>query len=270
MKTTTAPTETATQEAASPAAPSSRTLRVGIARKPLGDLVVDAVVVGLVSGEKRLPETLAALDRRGGGVIKGVLDAEAFSAKAGAVTHVHAGDRLTSPRLVVVGLGARREMTLETIRRAAALGIRRARDLGARTLAIELLGDRLPPRSRAHALTEGLILGTYAFERYRREASEKFVEEALVVPPDGRIAREVAEGVRSGETFARATWFARDLVNAPANEVHPTHLAEVAESIAQSPRLSVKVLDRAECQESGWGPSSGWPRAASSRRSSSI
>jgi leucyl aminopeptidase len=60
-------------------------------------------------------------------------------------------------------------------------------------------------------------------------------------------------GVRTGETCARATWVARDLVNAPANEVHPTHLAEVAETIARPPRLSVKILDRAECEELGMG-----------------
>ena len=63
----------------------------------------------------------------------------------------------------------------------------------------------------------------------------------------------MTEGVRTGETFARATWLARDLVNAPANEVHPDHLAEVAERIAESSRLSVRILDRAECAELGMG-----------------
>jgi len=120
-------------------------------------------------------------------------------------------------------------------------------------VAIEVLGDRLPPRRRAHAVVEGLILGTYAFERYKREAAEKFVEEAFVVPSDARSARDVAQGMGTGETFARATWFARDLVNAPANEVHPTYLAEVAEDIARATGLSAKILDREECAELGMG-----------------
>jgi leucyl aminopeptidase len=240
------PTET-------PVTVTPRQLKIGVARKPLEALVVDALVVGLPGGEKRMPEALAALDHRAEGLVRSVLDAEKFSAKVGAVTHVHVGGRLASPRVVVVGLGARRETTAETIRRAAALGVRRARDLGARTVGLELLGDRLPPRRRAHAVAEGAILGTYAFERYKRETSERFVEEMQVVPPDGRSAREVGEGIRSGQTFARATWFARDLVNAPANEVHPTHLAEVAGAIAQEVRLGLKVYDRAECEKLGMG-----------------
>ncbi|MGH7331525.1 MAG: leucyl aminopeptidase [Candidatus Rokuibacteriota bacterium] len=230
-----------------------RQVQVAVSRKPLPTLSVDALVVGLPSGEKRMPEALATLDHRVDGLIRAVLDAEKFSAKAGAVTHLHVGDRLASPRLVVVGLGARREITAETVRRAAAAGLRRARDLGARSVGLELLGDRLSPRQRAHALTEGAVLGTYVFERYKREPSERFVEQVQIVPADGRSAREVAEGVRTGQTFARATWFARDLINAPANEVHPTHLAEVAASIAQEARLSLKIYDRPECEKLGMG-----------------
>jgi leucyl aminopeptidase len=230
-----------------------RQLQIAVARKPLPSLAVDALVVGLPSGEKRWPEALTSLDHRADGLIRSALDAEKFTGKAGAVTHVHVGGRLASPRVVVVGIGPRREVTAETIRRAAAAGLRRARDLGARSVGLELLGDRLSPRQRAHALTEGVVLGTYAFERYKREASERFVEQAQVVPPDGRGARDVAEGIRTGLTFARATWFARDLVNAPANEVHPTHLAEVAETIAQEGRLSLRIYDRVECEKLGMG-----------------
>jgi len=236
-----------------PSPQPGRALRVSVARKALADLAVDAVIVGHVAGERRLPEALASLDARAGGLVKAVLGAEGFTGRSGAVTHVHAGERLASPRLVVVGLGPRRDLSPEVIRRAAAIGIRRARDLGARSVAIEVLGDRIPPRQRAHAVAEGLILGTYSFDRYKREAPEKFVEEAFVVPPDPRSARDVAQGVATGEAFARATWFARDLVNAPANEVHPTHLAEVAEGIAQAPRLSAKILDREACAELGMG-----------------
>ena len=91
--------ETPTPDATGPTAPSSRALRVGVARKPLGELAVDAVVVGLAAGEKRFPESVAALDRRAGGLVKSALEVEKFAGKVGTVTHVYAGDRLASPRL---------------------------------------------------------------------------------------------------------------------------------------------------------------------------
>src|SRR6266545_5475642 len=101
----------------------------------------------------------------------------------------------------------------EAAQSAAADALRRARDLGARSVAIEVFGTRLPERQRAHAVVEGAILGTYTFDRYKREKTDKTVDELRVLAPDGRTAREVEEGARRGERFAAATWFARDLVN---------------------------------------------------------
>jgi len=218
-----------------------------------GDVEADALVIGLAADAKTYPPRLAALDKRADGFIKSVLDAEKFGAKPGQTTHVHTAGRLRAARVVVVGLGRARELTPEIVRRAAASGVRRARDLGSRKVAIDVLGDRLPLRARAHATVEGAILGTYTFDRYKREKNEKAVSDLVLLSPDGRSTREVGQGARSGEVFAQATWFARDLVNAPANDVHPTHLAEVATDLAKDNGLKATVLDRAACEKLGMG-----------------
>jgi hypothetical protein len=56
------------------------------------------LVVGLPC--RKRPEARFA-DQRADGLIRSALDAEKFSAKVGAVTHIHAGARLASPRVVV-------------------------------------------------------------------------------------------------------------------------------------------------------------------------
>ena len=224
-------------------------MKVEIVTKRLEEVPADALVVGLYVSETKLPERLARLDRASQGQLKRVLDAEKFSAKAGQVTHAHADGH----RIVVAGLGARAETTSEVLRRAAAAGVRRARDLGARTVAAELLGDRLTARQRAQAVVEGAILGTYSFDRYKREKADKTVNELRLVEPDARRAREARDGMRRGESFALATSFARDLINAPANDLHPTDLARAATELGKEPRLDVKVYDAAECRKMGMG-----------------
>ncbi len=217
-------------------------------RRP-DEVAADALVVGLHLEDRRLPEPLQRLDRAAIGQVKAALDAEKFQAKPGQVTHVHAKGR----RLVVTGLGPRVELTAETLRRAASAGVRCARDLGARTVAIEVLGDRLPPRQRAQAVVEGALLGTYSFERYKKDKAERAVEELRVAEADTRRGREVAEGARRGEVFARATWLARDLINTPAKDLSPTDLAKAATDLAREKKLGITVLDRADCRKLGMG-----------------
>ena len=228
-------------------------MNVEIAPGPLETSKADAAVVAVYAEETKLRGGAAQLDRALGGQLSEVLGAERFAGKPGQVTHVHTAGRIPAGRVVVVGLGKRVELTIETVRRAASAGLRRARDLGAASAAIEVLGDRLPARSRAHAVTEGALLGAYTFDRYKREKSDKRVDSLLVVEPDARRRRDVADGARSGEVFADATCFARDLVNSPANDVHPTYLAKVAADIAKDAKLGLKVFDRAECQKMGMG-----------------
>src|SRR5258705_8754637 len=224
-------------------------VKVDIVTKRLEEVPADALLVGLHVRETKLPERLARVDRAAQGQLKRVLDAEKFAAKAGQVTHAHADGR----RIVVAGLGPRAETTPEVLRRAAAGAVRRARDLGARTVAAEVLGDRLSARQRAQAVVEGAILGTYQFDRYKREKADKTVGELRLVEPDARRAREAADGMRRGESLALATSFARDLINAPANELNPTDLARAATELGNGSRLTVKVYDKAECKKMGMG-----------------
>jgi leucyl aminopeptidase len=227
--------------------------RLEVVTGPLLEVKADALVVGLSSDDKRLPAALAALDRQAGGRISAVFAAEKFQGKAGAVTHLHVADGFRASRIVVAGLGGRKDLGAEMVRRAAAAGLRRARDLGARTVALDVLGDRLPLRERAQAAVEGALLGTYVFDRYKREKSEKAVERLRVVAADRRQAREVTAGARRGEIFAEGTLLARDLVNAPANDVTPTHVAEVARQVAREGKLKITVLEREDCAKLGMG-----------------
>ena len=228
-------------------------MKVDVAAKSLTEVAADALVVGIYSNGARPSRAMQQLDEAMGRQLSAVLAAEKFQGKVGQVTHVHTGGKVRAARIVVAGLGPRAQVSAEVVRRAASAALRRARDLGAKTVAVELLADRLPARQRAHSVVEGAILGTYTFDRYKREKTEKVVSGLTVVATDARDRRAAVEGARTGELFATATWFARDLVNAPANDVHPTHLAEVATEVAESGRLSVKIFDREECEQMGMG-----------------
>src|SRR5262245_12495340 len=115
------------------------TMKITVVGTPLEKTAADALVVGVYADDKTLREPVRGLDRAAGGLFKEILDSEAFAGKSGQVTHFHPGGRLPTKRVVVVGLGKRMEATRETLRRAAAAGLRRARDVGARTVALSVL-----------------------------------------------------------------------------------------------------------------------------------
>ena len=194
------------------------------------------------------------IDQALDGLLTRALAEERFEGRVGETTYLHAGGKLGAARVVVVGLGPRADCKPETVRRAAAAAVRRARDLGARTVAMPLLGTRADARARAQALGEGVLLGLYAFDRYKaRKEGERAVEAVTVIAGEGGERAAVREGLRVAQLVAEATSFARDLINEPANSVTATVLAEHAEAMAQAGGLTVQVFDRDACEKMGMG-----------------
>jgi leucyl aminopeptidase len=217
------------------------------------DVRVDVLVIGRHSDSARPIPEVVALDRKLDGLLTDVLKSERFEAKAGQISHFHTAGRIPAGRVLVVGLGPRKPGDAEPVRRGAAAAIRRARDLGAGSAAVFVAGNGLPARQRAQAIVEGAALGTYRFERYLKEKSDKIIQSLAVVEPDRRQQAAAREGLRLGEIWADATCVARDLVNEPANVMTPSYLAKRAEEIAEAGALELKVLEREDCAKLAMG-----------------
>ena len=167
-------------------------------------------------------------------------------------------------RLLLVGLGARDDVTREGVRRAAGRVVRRAEKLRLTRLTLQLPPD-LPvgPEAAASSAAEGAVLAAWDFREERTTSEgEQDEENGEDGPKDRPLVEElelgmegdapaVTEGVRVGVALARGANLARTLQNRPGNVATPTHLAEVAEEMARESGLKGRFLGPAEIREEG-------------------
>jgi leucyl aminopeptidase len=143
--------------------------------------------------------------------------------------------------LVYAGLGARDAYAPHLLRTAAAAAARKAMALKRGRVALNLAGV---PGAHDAAL-EGVLLGTYAFDKYLAEKPQALVALDMVAsrlrPAALRRAQAVCTGVR----------LARDLVNDNAAVVTPAALAAAARRLADGSRLRVEVLDEKQLLKRG-------------------
>eukprot|EP00798_Chlamydomonas_sp_ICE-L_P019754 gene19754-26447_t len=94
----------------------------------------------------------------------------------------------------------------------------------------------------------GFLLGCYAFERYKSQASgsEKPKKAALVWPSKADRA--------SVEAMASAFYLARDLINTPCEDLGPQHMVAEAQALASAHGASVMVIQGEELLEQDLGP----------------
>ena len=169
-----------------------------------------------------------------------VLSALGFEAKSGQVQSLVSAD---GQALLAVGMGEEDDVSVDTLRRAAACAVRAA--WRAEVLALTLL-DAVPAgldrAAAAQGVVEGAALAAYRFTVYRRSPKACRITSVVVVSAD---AAAVGPAVAWGAQVAGAVCLARDLVNEPAGALTPTRLGQRAEAEAARVGLQCSVLDEA-------------------------
>jgi len=164
-------------------------------------------------------------------------------------------DALSGPaaRVLQLGLGKRKELTLERLRRVGALAAKKAEAAKARGLVLwadaEALGG-LDSAAAGQALAEGLVLGSHSFRRFKSKPKPVHLAEVRLAGPDAAFVK----GAKKGETIARANLFVRELQDTPANLMRPRDLAAAAKKLARpAVRTRCTVLDRRALERLGMG-----------------
>jgi leucyl aminopeptidase len=234
----------------------SATIRITAQKGELAALEADLGIAYLCSGNGGLcGPTGPALAKR----LASIAKEDHFHGQAGRFHLWHAsppgGHRC--PRFLILGLGNQDELTLDRYRHFLGEALVQADRLGAQSVAIPLLesgSQPFSPREAALALAEGILLGTYRFDRYRsRPRPGRCHLRTVRVAAGNGSTREVEKGLSLGEVCASATNFARDLVNEPAGVLTPESMAKIAVEVAAESKLGIKVIEPDEMRSMGMG-----------------
>ncbi len=186
-------------------------------------------------------------------------DRKAFSKKFGE-TYSTKVEGLPYKKVVLLGLGAKKEMNVEKLRQALgkiAMAAKGTLYTSISTNVVEkvrVLGH-FNPEMLGRATAEGLMLANYDFIKYLakdKQEKNKPLESVSVQWADSSVS--FTAGITSGKIIAETTNFIRDLVNEPANVVNSEYLEKVAKRIAgEYHNVKLKVLDKSELQKEGMG-----------------
>lgn len=218
----------------------------------------EVVVVSHFDGESTLQEEAAAVDRALQGAIRDLLKSGEFQGKSNQTVLLHTQGQIFAKRVLLVGLGKKKDAKLDSVRQAMGTAVKRIRQAGARSFTTVVHGRSIPDTSNlelAQAMTEGAILGGYQFTVYRTNNGDqpKDVERMFLIDPDPESQADIKEGIRRGVASSEAAMFVRDLSNHPSNIMTPSRVAAEAKKIGKERNVRVKVLEQRDVEKLGMG-----------------
>ncbi|MFC2010477.1 leucyl aminopeptidase [Chloroflexota bacterium] len=223
----------------------------------ISEVKAGAIIVDYFEGMKRLEGDAAVIDKAMDGAVSQLISQGEIKGKPGQITLIHSLGKLPADRVVVVGLGKKKELNLDRVRGTVAQACRLLRRKNVTSVAAVALGAGvagITTESSAQALTEGTLLGLYTFRRHiTKEPEHGEIKQLDIVDANQSRVSGLEKGIEKGRILAEATNLARDMVNEPSNYMTPTDMAEMATKLAGTYGLEVTVLEREQMQKLGMG-----------------
>jgi len=219
----------------------------------------DLLAVGIFSDAKELDKLNAQLDGRLDGAIERLIKLGDFKAKEGTSEVIYGNGRIGAKRILLVGLGEKKNATLDTVRKAAANAAKKSVELKIENLALALhkaFAGQSDLSAMGRAMAEGAYFGSYRYDEFVTESENgrRGRLEIEVIDSDTAKLKKLHDGAAKGIIIGNAQSYARTVANRPGNVISPAKLAELAKALVSSSKnLTCEIFDENRLAKEGMG-----------------
>lgn len=237
-------------------------MKLSAERRNLEEISADVTCTFLLEDEKFFQEKMTWLRKKLESPIEALEKTGDFKGKEGEVAVIYTDKGIASPRLMLVGLGEEKKLTLEKLRRASATAAKKAQSMKLGSLALQFPNSGQVTaavngsvQDIAQAIAEGAVLSLYRFDKYltEKKEKEKKIDRIVLFDEDEKREKEIRTGIHWAQIITEAVYLARDLANAPANEIYPESLADAAKKSGKASGYKVTVFDKKKIEQLGMG-----------------
>ena len=218
-----------------------------------GDLAqqtADCLVVDHFEGEESPARAAVSVDKAMDGALSALLKSGDFTGKAGSTTVLYTNGKLSTPRVLVVGLGKAEKFDGRAVRSATAAAVKALGKLkGVSSVAGAVLGvghATVSVAATARAFAEAAVMASYQAPNYKREKPDASLANWIVVEFDFDRLAEIKQGVEAGQMVGEGVCAARDYSNEPPNVLSPVEMATRARTMAKKVGLKCTILGEKE------------------------
>ncbi|MBA4313583.1 MAG: leucyl aminopeptidase [Chlorobiaceae bacterium] len=185
-----------------------------------------------------------------------IVEIENFKGKIDEIVSIHSQSKIAAPKLFLVGIGEVDKITAERLRHASAAAAKKAQTPKVKQIAYQLpqFEYNLDKIIASTAIAEGAILSLYKFDKYISDKKDKSkITEIIISDPDETVINGIKKPSAETRIICEAVKLARDLSNAPSNEIYPESLAETAKLSAKQYGFTATIWDKKKIEKEGFG-----------------
>lgn len=204
-------------------------MKIQFLKSKLVNLREPILVVPIYQKEK-FSGQMTEVDKKLGGFISEIIKEGYFDPELGQVHVLYSQDKLKCKKIVLVGLGEKKEINIEKLYNAISGAVAYVGRTKVKECAVYVGKQKLQDLQN---LAETSILSLYKTHLHKTKRKETNLARINFIIEDNHPVKELAEIAKLVEINAEAIYYARDLVNHPSNIITPKKLAQEAKNLSK-------------------------------------
>ncbi len=221
-------------------------------------LKTPCLVLGVLEGKLKEP-VLQQLDQALDGAFSRSVRSREFAGEKGQALLLHGAKGMHAERVLLLGLGKERSLSLADLRQAASNAAKQLAEKQLDSFLLALTRVAVKKSSlgeRAQAVAEGVFLADYRYLRYlpnKKPGQPVALDKVgLQIGPEESL-KDADKGLADARAICAGVCFARDLVNDPGNRKSPEYLAMESVKMAERVGIRCHLLRREQLEKQGFG-----------------
>ena len=230
-------------------------MKINVKQLQASKIKANMLVVGIFEDNKILSPLAKELDNELKFLITDYLiKKQKYQGKYLETSVLHTLGQTSIDKILFIGLGRVDDFTHQKVREIGAKihSIANSSESN-KHIAIDSFGlDKMQyePFVFARNLTEGIVLDSFTFNKYKSKKAEENVDAIDIISSGSKNLDELKDGVKFGMLMANSQNFARTLTMEPAQFITPTKFAQIAQDLAKNAdNVECKVYSKAEIQK---------------------
>jgi len=228
-------------------------MKFSVETRPVAQWSGEILVVPYINEKLFSHPSIASINKKLGDSLSKLLKREKFKGSVGETRLFATQGKLRFEYVMVVGLGAEKDLSLDNICKASSRSAQAAHQLKAKSM-LSLLPLAVPnktsPADLGQSLSEGVVLGLYRFDRYKSKKNNDDALRAVSFVGPGSKPSAFLQGIRRGEAVSQAVCYARDLINIPSRDKPPELLGREAKKFRG---IRTRVFNHRQLKTMGMG-----------------
>lgn len=174
-----------------------------------------------------------------------------FKAKNEDMHCLHPSKEKNVKRILLVGLGDNKKLTLEGIRRAISIAIKKVHSLKITKISISVPEVEKPSNELLQTMIEGVELSNYKFQKYITNDDNKInpITSLKIYNHSSGKPSQVKQVISNSQTICKYTNFARDLVNENSDSKYSLLFTKKVTEVSKKNKLEIVELDETKLKK---------------------